>query len=181
MNRHVNRWLTLLAALTMGAALAACSGVKEDDYYPEDGWSPADTEMRSDAEAKDDRLLSGGGLSLFSSDKKTAKGSGLGVNTYLWRASLDTLAFMPLKSIDSQGGVIITDWHANPNVPTERFKMNVYILDRRLRADGVKVSVFRQQQTEAGWVDATIDPETATQLENQILRRARELKIDSEQ
>ncbi len=180
MNRHVKKWLTLFAALGLGAALASCGGVKKDDYYPEDGWSPADTEMRTDADAKDDRLLSGGGLTLFS-DKKKAKGGGLGVNTYLWRASLDTLAFMPLKSIDSQGGVIITDWHANPDVPSERFKMNVYILDQRLRADGVKVSVFRQIQSEAGWVDATIDPKTASQLENQILRRARELKINSEQ
>jgi hypothetical protein len=180
MNRQKNRWPTLLAAVFLSAALASCGGKKKDDYYPEDGWSPTDREMRPVEGDADDRILSGGGLSLFSAERTSKKGSGLGVNTYLWRATLDTLAFMPLKSIDAQGGVIITDWHANPNAPAERFKMNVYILDQRLRADGVKVSVFRQQQTEAGWVDALVDPETATQLENQILRRARELKIESE-
>ena len=71
--------------------------------------------------------------------------AGIGVNTFLWRASLDTVSFMPLSSADPFGGVIITDWYSPPEVPSERFKMTVYILDRQLRADGIKVSVFRQQ------------------------------------
>lgn len=104
---------------------------------------------------------------------------GIGVNSFLWRASLDTLSFMPLSSVDPFGGVIITDWYANPDVANERFKMTVYILDRRLRADGVKVAVFRQVRNGSSWSDAPTNPETAIKLENAILTRARQLRFDT--
>ena len=100
-----------------------------------------------------------------------------GVNAFLWRATLDTIAFMPLASADPQGGIIITDWYSSPSIPNERFKLTAYILDTRLRADGVNVSVFKQVQGESGWQDAATDPDTAIQLENAILTRARELKV----
>jgi Domain of unknown function (DUF3576) len=104
--------------------------------------------------------------------------SGIGVNAYLWRASLETIDFMPLVQADPFGGVIITDWYSPPETPGERFKINVYILDTVLRADGVKVAVFRQTDgTDAGWVDAQVDSNTATAIEDNILTRARELRI----
>jgi hypothetical protein len=103
---------------------------------------------------------------------------GIGVNAYLWRASLETIDFMPLAQADPFGGVIITDWYSPPETPGERFKLNVYILDTELRADGVKVAIFRQVDgTDAGWVDATVDADTATAIEDNILTRARELRI----
>jgi Domain of unknown function (DUF3576) len=103
---------------------------------------------------------------------------GIGVNAYLWRASLETIDFMPLAQADPFGGVIITDWYAPPESPGERFKINVYILDTVLRADGVKVAVFRQTNgTDAGWLDAPVDPKTSTSIEDNILTRARELRI----
>ena len=103
----------------------------------------------------------------------------IGVNSFLWRAALDTLAFMPLASNDPFGGVIITDWRIDPNAPTERFKMTVYILDPRLRADGVKVNVFKQVNGVNGWVDAQVDPDTPLQIENAILTRARQLRLST--
>jgi Domain of unknown function (DUF3576) len=103
----------------------------------------------------------------------------LGVNSYLWHASLDTLAFMPLHSADPFGGVIITDWYSAPETPNERLKVTVYILDRRLRADGIKLTVFRQVATNGVWQDAAVNPDTATKLEDEILRRARELRLAS--
>ena len=107
-------------------------------------------------------------------------GGGIGVNSYLWRASLDTIAFMPLASADPFGGVIITDWYAPPESPDERFKMTVYILDRQLRADGIRVAVFRQARDGAkGWNDVAIRNGTVTDLENAILTRARQLRIAS--
>ena len=107
-------------------------------------------------------------------------GNGVGVNSYLWRASLDTLGFMPLASADPFGGVIITDWYAPPAAPAERFKVTVYILDKRLRADGLKVSVFRQMRAGNGsWSDAELNPETPAKLENAILARARQMRIAS--
>ena len=103
----------------------------------------------------------------------------LGVNGYLWTASLDTLKFMPLASEDASGGVIITDWYSVPEVPNERVKVNVYILDKRLRADGIRVSVFRQTRPNANgnWAAAGVNPDTATKLEDAILSRARQLRL----
>ena len=101
----------------------------------------------------------------------------LGVNSYLWHATLDTLSFMPLASADPFGGVIITDWYSAAANPGERMKVTIYILDRRLRADGLKVTVFRQTREAAGWTDAAVNPDTATKLEDAILTRARELRL----
>jgi hypothetical protein len=101
----------------------------------------------------------------------------LGVNSYLWHASLDTLSFLPLVSADPFGGTIITDWYAPPESPNERFKMSVYITDRDLHADGVHVSVFRQTRIDASnWADAPVAAKTSVEVENAILTRARELR-----
>ena len=103
--------------------------------------------------------------------------NGISVNVFLWRASLDTVSFMPLLSADPFGGVIITDWHAPPESPDERFKMTVYIMGRTLRSDGVQVSVFRQDRGEDGlWEDRAPSPGTAISLEDLILDRARQLR-----
>ncbi len=100
------------------------------------------------------------------------------VNSFLWRASLDTIAFMPLASADPYGGVIITDWLATPENPNERFKLTVYVLDSELRADAVKVAVFRQTLRVSGiWADARVGPESAIRIENTILSRARQLRL----
>ena len=101
----------------------------------------------------------------------------IGVNSLLWRATLDTISFMPLTLTDSSGGVVLTDWYADPKTPNERFKMQVYILDTRLRADGIKVNVFKQVQGPSGWTDATVDADTPIQIENAILTRARQLRL----
>jgi hypothetical protein len=102
----------------------------------------------------------------------------IAVNAYLWRAALDTLAFMPLVSADPYGGVIITDWYINPEQPNERFKCTVYILDSRLRADGLNVSVTKEVSNGAGgWVTAPTSPQTETDIENAILTRARQLRL----
>ena len=103
--------------------------------------------------------------------------TGIGVNTFIWRASLDTLSFLPLTSADPFGGVIITDWYTPPQTPNERFKISAFILDRAMRADGVRVAVFRQEQGANGWVDAAVADSMSTDLENAILRRARLLRI----
>ena len=106
--------------------------------------------------------------------KREVEDTVLGVNTHLWRASLDTISFMPLASADPFGGVIITDWYSPPQNPQERLKINIFILDRQLRSDGLKISIFRQERNKAGqWIDRSIDPQTIRDLENAILSRAR--------
>ncbi len=111
---------------------------------------------------------------------KTAQTAGIGVNSYLWRASLDTLAFMPLASADPWGGTIITEWYVNPSVPNERMKATVYILDTRLRADGLNVTVFKQKKDASGqWVDSPVSNQTEIDIENSILTRARQLRLSN--
>jgi hypothetical protein len=103
----------------------------------------------------------------------------LGVNSYLWHASLDTLSFLPLVSADPFGGVIISEWYVPPTSPTERLKVTVYIMDRALRADALKVVVFRQVANNGTWQDSQPSPDTAHKLEDSILTRARELRLAS--
>ena len=109
-----------------------------------------------------------------------ANAANIGVNGYLWRATLDTLAFMPLSSADPWGGTVITDWYANPEKPDERFKATVFILDTRLRADGLKVTVNKQTRDASGqWTDAPTSDQTETDIENAILTRARQLRLSN--
>ena len=119
-----------------------------------------------------------GGLMILGGEGPSQEGGGIGVNSFLWRASLDTISFMPLASADPFGGVIITDWYTPPEVRDERFKVTVYILGRDLRADGVRAAVFRQRQDgDGGWIDARVEQRTAVDLEDAILTRARQLRI----
>jgi hypothetical protein len=124
-----------------------------------------------------------GGIDIFGGDKKSSNdGFGIGVNGYLWRATLDTISFMPIASADPFGGVIITDWYSPPDTPNERTKLNVFIRDRDLRADGVKVSVFRQTKDASGnWVDATVAAATSGSIENAILTKARQIRLAQKQ
>ncbi len=101
------------------------------------------------------------------------------VNRFLWAASLETLDFLPVMSADPIAGLIITEWYINPEVPNERFKTTVYILDSALRADALRVSVFRQERNDDGsWVDAAVNPATAREIENAVLSRARQLRLN---
>ena len=100
----------------------------------------------------------------------------IGVNAYLWRASLDTLSFMPLLQTDSNGGVIVTDWYVNPAAPTERMKVTVTILDQDLRADGLRVAALREVNQNGQWVESPVQAATVQKLEDIILTRARDLR-----
>ena len=100
----------------------------------------------------------------------------IGVNAYLWRAALDTMGFMPLAQVDSNGGIIITDWYATAAAPNERVKVTISILDTALRADAIKVTAIRQTIAASGWIDAPVRPGTVQKLEEAILGRARDLR-----
>ena len=101
----------------------------------------------------------------------------MAVNAFLWRASLDTVSFIPLDIVDPIGGVITTQWYEDENNSSERVKLTIYVKDRRLRADGISVNVFREIILEEGWTKAETNPETARLVEASILTKARELRI----
>jgi len=105
-----------------------------------------------------------------------SKISTIGVNSYLWRAAVDTVSFAPLLQADASSGVIITDWYSNPKAPGERVKITVAILDQDLRADALRVAASRQVNQSGAWVDAPVTAATVQKLEDIILTRARDLR-----
>ena len=160
--------LFLLLLLPAAVAASGCSvfGSADEEKPPEPVTA---TDGRNGGLLED---LFGGTLGGGRSD------GSITVNSYLWRASLDTVSFLPLSTADPFGGVIITDWYSPPESPRERFKVTVYILDRELRADGLRVTVFRQTQSPQGnWVEAPVDKKMNRNLENAILKRARQMRI----
>jgi len=162
-------------ALALAIGLGSCSllGIQQqgEDYQASPDYQADKSEEGSVFE---------GGIMLFgNSDGKGTEGA-VAVNAFLWRASLDTISFMPLSSADPFGGVIISDWYSPPETPDERFKVNVYILGRVLRADGLKVSVFRQIRSEADrWQDAAVGADVAMEFEDAVLTRARQLRMQA--
>ena len=174
--RKIGLYLSMASVI----GLAACAGVKPEASYPTrpdaggDGKIVYSDQERSTIFGEGESF----GSQIFGSDKKDDAGTtGIGVNSFLWRAALDTVSFMPVASADPFGGVILTDWYENPETPGERFKMNVLILDRQLRSDGVRVSVFKQVARGSSWRDAAVPTDMALQIENAILTRARELRV----
>ncbi|MFP6710678.1 MAG: DUF3576 domain-containing protein [Rhodospirillales bacterium] len=167
--------IKFLAILSLILAVSACEGGTVTNM---------DGEVVDGDKKRETIFGDGKGFSLGGDDKPAAGAdtSGIGVNAFLWRATLDTMSVWPIVSADPFGGVVITDWYAPPSAPNERFKMNIYILGRALRADGVRVSVFRQIKNSRGdWQDSTVQANTATKLENAILMRARQFRNRSAQ
>jgi hypothetical protein len=117
-----------------------------------------------------------GGNARPKADLAAAQITTIGVNSYLWRASLETLSFMPLTQADSSGGVIVTDWYANPQNPDERVKVSVSILDQDLRADALRVAASREVLQGGVWVAAPVQAATVQKLEDIILTKARDLR-----
>jgi hypothetical protein len=175
----------LIAAVVAAglSGLAGCGGdpnsVKEVTTGTDGGKSRYDISKPLNSKQETGSLFGPGGLFGSKSEKKDAPDTGVAVNAFLWRASLDTINFIPLVSADPFGGVIISDWYTPQESPNERMKVQITILDRELRADGVRVSVFKQMANAkgGGWVDAQVDPHTNTDIENAILTRARQLRI----
>lgn len=100
------------------------------------------------------------------------------VNTFAWRAALDSVSFMPLRTSDPYGGVIATDWYISEAAPKERLRVNVLVSGPDLRSDTVRVTVLRETLAGRGtWQPAKVNPQTARDLENVILTRARDLRI----
>lgn len=149
------RVLPLGLAIAGAAVLAGCQFIR-DDINRTLGSAPEDNTERADVAA--------------------SQVTTIGVNAYLWRATLETLAFAPLAQTDSNGGVIVTDWYANPSNPGDRVKVTVTILDRDLRADALRVNAARQTLSNGQWVDAPVTAATVQRLEEIILTRARDLR-----
>lgn len=160
-----------------GAGLSACSSWKNiQTEAPE--VNPTDM-------PKGPGLLSGESGNLLDAFKGSGNGqateanTNIGVNIYLWRAALESIAFMPITQADSNGGVIVTDWYSQPNQQDERVRANILILGKSLRAEALKVTLFRQQRVGNEWKDVVVSLATTTALEDTILTKARALKVQT--
>lgn len=118
----------------------------------------------------------GGNEQRLRTDMAAARTTSIGVNSYLWRAALETLAFMRLTQADSNGGVLITDWYTHPDNPNERVSVSVSILDQDLRADALRVAATRQVLQGGQWIEAPVAAATVQRLEEIILTKARDLR-----
>lgn len=171
------RFLSIAVLLCLSSVfITSCDKYRGEAKYPT---GHDRTTTGGDIYAERESIFGESGLSLFGGKNKDKNdgSNGIGVNSYLWRASLDTVTFMPLASADPFGGVIITDWYTAPEKPDERFKVNIFILDKQLRSDGVKVKVFRQVQKGSAWRDSDVADNTGPQMEEAILTRARQLRV----
>ena len=168
--------LAVTLALAMPLVLVACSSsrlVGNEEYGTDNA--------RERILRESGRNPRDAGFVIFGTDRSQAEQGtggpgGVSVNAYLWRATLETLSFMPLASADPAGGVIITDWYSPPSADSERFKAQAYVLGRQLRSDGVRVQVFRQVQRNGQWVDQPASSSTNSEMEDRVLARARELR-----
>jgi hypothetical protein len=180
MRRAPRLLLSLLSGFWLLAAVSGCGPIDKQASYPTDRPKGSDQPLYTDQKPQTiwgpDQTLSS---KLFGGpdDKSGGGGGGIGVNSFLWSAALNTISFMPVTSADPFGGVILTDWYENPETPGLRFKLNVYILDKQLRADGIRVSVFKQKLDGGLWRDDKVPDTMATSIENIILTRARELRV----
>jgi len=170
----------IIAPLIIAVVLSACEGgiVVKEEGVPSTAQKVARNQEAGRYDSSRETVFGDGGIG-FGTNKNSGGGDGgggIGVNSYLWRATLDTISFMPVTTADPHGGVILTDWHASNESPNERFKMNIYILGRQLRADGIRVAVFRQVLQNQLWRDADVPNGTSTKIEDAVLMRARQLR-----
>ena len=171
--------LFLLFPVCVAALLGACNrDVQPEARYPT-GADRAATGSNDIYQEAPSIFGSGGilGEGGILGSKKESNNDSITVNSYLWRASLDTLSFMPIASADPFGGTILTDWYTAPETPNERIKLNVFVLGKELAASNIKVNVFKQVANGSSWQDAPASAETGRKLEDAILTRARQYRI----
>lgn len=172
--KHILRIFLFLSVIIPTFFLYGCGSIESEAKYP----TGADRAATNDDIYTDGPSIFGkDGLKLFGGKKSGDEETGIGVNSYLWRASLDTVSFMPLDQVDPFGGVITTDWYTPEQQTYERLKVNVLILSKTLRSDGIKVRVFKQKNQGGVWTDIVVSANTARELEDAILTRARQLRV----
>ena len=157
------------------AVLVGCTGPVEYEVDPDINDVEGFKRARSGEEFGS--LFGEGGI--LGNDEQTGGQVGIGVNAFLWRATLDTISFMPLTVADPFGGVVLTDWRESAEQPNERYKMNVYILGRELRADGIRVTVLKQELQDGLWRDRPVGESVSVQIEDAILSRARQFRRET--
>ena len=132
------------------------------------------------------RLKSGGGLlgpkglaigGMGGEENKKVASIGMPINPYLWRASLESVSFIPLSSADPFGGIIITEWYNDKKNFNERCKINIFVKGVELKTTNLKASIFCQESISGNWIDKEIDKDKSIAFENAILEKAIKFRL----
>ena len=148
--------------------VASCQNMDVKQQYPQT--------IRDQRDESFGKITGSEGI-VLGGKKRRSEAVGITVNSFLWRASLEAASNLPILIVDPFSGVITTDWYKVHNDSKEKFKLNIVISSDVIRADAVKVSVFKQIHGKSGWVDDGINNTMSIEIENKILTRARQLKI----
>ena len=167
------RILSLVICLGL---LSACGGLKSErnykDYHPDVGEDRRNAKMKSIITQNDEPIV------IYGDKKNSQNSNGSGMaGSYLWKAALESISFMPLVSSDSNGGAIITDWYADPSTPNEQFKFNIFILSSELQVTSIKVTAFKQVRQNGSWHSAHVSKDLAKNIEENILKKAIALRV----
>ena len=171
---HYRLLSALIASLSL--AVAACGSGSSGDPPDTAGAQQASTAEPSeiDTESSIWTIL---GMAKKESQRNPGPQTGSTVSPILWQAALDTLNFVKFVSEDPLAGSLVTDWYSPPGKPNERYKVNLFILARKLHSDSLAVTVTREARLGDGnWLETTVARNVETDLENAILERAGQLK-----
>ena len=156
--------------------LISCSSVPVDPVTGERKTYELDEKKRIR-----DNIEKGGGI--FGDIGKSSKETtfSFGTSNVLWRATLKSLEFMPLASIDYSGGVLVTDWYSENANPQEKIKIMVRFLSNELRTDSVVVIAHKMNCNTQGVCSTTILNEKFNEsIKDTIINTARLIKIEDE-
>ena len=137
---------------------------------------PLDPDARARRNIEEGRGISLGNLG---SSKTTYEFS---TSNPMWRASLETLDFIPLTTVDYSGGMIITDWYSDSSNNRESLKISVRFLSNEIRSDSLKIVVHKKNCQVSDSCAVSLLPNNSklnTELLSVILRKASLLQKDS--
>ena len=169
----INRFFLLSVLLVF---LTSCEALKYKPVSAKD--YPPDPKERVRKNIEEGR-----GIRLFDGDEKKGGTFDFASSNPLWRASLDTISFLPLISANYSGGIIISDWYSGNN-ENEAIKITIRFLTNEIRADALEIKVFQKRcGVQSNCAITENDGEIVKDLKKNILRKAaiyeKELKANN--
>jgi hypothetical protein len=179
---QTRRGLVLAAGLSVLLTAGCGSGPGPEARDPVTGRLPAPAAAQTaidDPQRTDETLWTILGLARRDSERGAGPQTGNAVSPVLWEAARDTLGFAGFASEDPTTGLLATNWYSPPAKPNERLRISAFILSRALRSDSLSVTIDRQVRSPTGeWADAPVSTDTVSNLETEILLRARQIHAE---
>jgi len=132
----------------------------------------------NDADKRAQNINEGKGFSLGGLGKRGSGKFEFASSNAMWRATIETLDFVPLTSADYGGGIIISDWYSNEENSLESYKITVVFLSNEIRADGIDVKIHKKKCS-GNYSCKVVEQKSSlnTEIKLAILKRAAKMKI----